>query len=295
MTFAEQYQDFKQRLEESFLRYLPAPQTRPQRLHEAMHYSLQAGGKRLRPILLLGAFHALSPINTERNPLPAAVALECLHTYSLIHDDLPSLDNSDLRRGLATCHKQFDEATALLAGDALLTIAFDLLSEHYQSDPLLANQLVRKLSVAAGSQRLIGGQMEDILGEKSDYTLEQLEYIHLNKTAALIQASLVMGTLLADADAHTIQQVEQIGLHVGLAFQIIDDILDATSNTDVLGKSVGSDAELQKTTYVKLLGLEEARKQAENETNKALQQVRDLHGETWFLAQLIEQMGRRIH
>src|SRR5690606_12038765 len=165
----------------------------------------------------------------------------------------------------------------------------------YQSDPLLANQLVRKLSVAAGSQRLIGGQMEDILGEKSDYTLEQLEYIHLNKTAALIQASLVMGTLLADADAHTIQQVEQIGLHVGLAFQIIDDILDATSNTDVLGKSVGSDAELQKTTYVKLLGLEEAREQATNETNKALQLARGLPGETWFLTQLIEQMGRRIH
>lgn len=294
MSFYEQYDHFKQRVETAFNEYLPGEHTQPARLHQAMHYSLRAGGKRLRPILLLGAFHALSPVSTEKNPLPAAVSLECLHTYSLIHDDLPCLDNSDLRRGVPTCHKQFDEPTALLAGDALLTLSFDLLSDCYQDDPALANHLVRLLSRAAGSRHLIGGQMEDILGERSNYTLEQLEYIHLNKTAALIQSSLVMGAVLAGVSIETRNQVDQIGLHVGLAFQIIDDILDATSDAETLGKAVGSDAVLQKTTYISLLGEEEARKKARDETDQALTLIGGLPSDSPFLYQLVSHMGERL-
>lgn len=294
MSFYEQYDHFKQQVETAFNKYLPSEHTQPGRLHQAMHYSLRAGGKRLRPILLLGAFHALSPVSTVKNPLPAAVSLECLHTYSLIHDDLPSLDNSDLRRGAPTCHKQFDEPTALLAGDALLTIAFDLLSHDYQDDPALANHLVRLLSRAAGSQHLIGGQMEDILGERSDYTLKQLEYIHLNKTAALIRVSLVMGAVLAGVSEDVRDKVDQIGLHVGLAFQIIDDILDATSDAATLGKAVGSDATLQKTTYISLLGVEEARRKAREETEQALALIRDLPSDSSFLYQLVSHMGERL-
>lgn len=295
MNFHEQYDHFKLSVENAFNEFLPPENTQPARLHEAMHYSLRAGGKRLRPILLLGSFHTFSPVSTQLNPLPAAVAIECLHTYSLIHDDLPCLDNSDLRRGLPTCHMQFDEPTALLAGDALLTIAFDLLSDFYQQDPRLANTLVRLLSRAAGSQHLIGGQMEDILGERSDYTLEQLEFIHLNKTAALIRASLNMGAVLAGVSAEVLKQTDQIGLHVGLAFQIIDDILDATSDAETLGKQVGSDAVHQKTTYISLLGLEEARQKAKEQTLQALQLLEKLPTDSSFLNQLIQHMGERIH
>jgi geranylgeranyl pyrophosphate synthase len=170
----------------------------PGRIHDAMRYSLQAGGKRLRPILVLSTAALFRP---NLSALPAAVAVECVHTYSLVHDDLPCMDNDDLRRGRPTAHKQFDEATALLAGDALLTHAFLIIATRYAADPALAAALVRELADAAGSARLVGGQMQDLLAEKkADATAAELEFIHLNKTAAVLEASLIMGGLVGGAD-----------------------------------------------------------------------------------------------
>src|SRR5439155_2557387 len=184
----------------------------------------EAGGKRLRPVLVLAGAELLGVTNDAA--LPAAVAIECVHTYSLIHDDLPCMNNDDLRRGRPTAHKAFDEATALLAGDALLTHAFALLAENYPGD--LARVLVRELGDAAGSRRLIGGQMEDLLAEKkADATADTVEFIHLNKTAAMIKASLVMGGLVGGGDENAVAALRRAGRHLGLAFQIIDDVLDA--------------------------------------------------------------------
>src|SRR5882724_3597642 len=163
---------------------VPSASTRPARIHEAMRYSLQAGGKRLRPVFVLAAAELCGP--DAYNAIPAAVAVECVHTYSLIHDDLPCMDNDDLRRGRPTAHKQFDEATALLAGDALLTQAFIILAQQYRATPALAHRLIAELADAAGSEHLIGGQMEDLAAEKTQASPDQLEFIHLNKTAAMI-------------------------------------------------------------------------------------------------------------
>src|SRR3954462_155426 len=186
------------RVERGLDLHVPRADTRPARLHTAMRYSLEAGGKRLRPTVVLATADLFGA--TEDAALPAAIAIECIHTYSLIHDDLPCMDNDDLRRGRPTAHKQFDEATALLAGDALLTHAFALLATAYAAQPTLAHALVRELAEAAGSQRLIGGQMEDLLAEKkADATKDELEFIHLNKTAAMIEAALVMGGLIGGA------------------------------------------------------------------------------------------------
>jgi geranylgeranyl pyrophosphate synthase len=260
----------------------------PARIHEAMRYSLQAGGKRLRPVLAIAAAELF---RTPGPPLPAAVALECVHTYSLVHDDLPCMDNDDLRRGRPTSHKQFDEATALLAGDALLTHAFLLLSTHYAATPALATALVRELADAAGGARLVGGQMQDLLGEKkADSTAAELEFIHLNKTAAMLEASLVMGGLVGGADDASLARLRQAGRHLGLAFQIIDDVLDATADSTTLGKTAGKDARVGKTTYVSIHGLDTARRFAAEHTDAALAAIRALPGDTVFLLQLAQSM-----
>jgi geranylgeranyl diphosphate synthase type II len=273
--------------------YLPSADTRPSRLHEAMRYSLQAGGKRLRPVLVLAAAELFgTPADAA---LPAAVAIECIHTYSLIHDDLPCMDNDDLRRGRPTAHRAFDEATALLAGDALLTHAFAVLSTHYAAQPSLASALVRELSDAAGSRRLIGGQMEDLLSEKSpNATTGQLEFIHLNKTAAMIEAALVMGSLVGGATATELTALRAAGSHLGLAFQIIDDVLDATADSATLGKTAGKDAKADKTTFVKLHGLDASRRFAREHTGKALTALKQLGRDTPFLDALIDSMAVRI-
>jgi geranylgeranyl pyrophosphate synthase len=226
--------------------------------------------------------------------LPAAVAVECLHTYSLIHDDLPCMDNDDLRRGRPTAHKQFDEATALLAGDALLTHAFALLVEAYAGRPVLAHALIRELANAAGSRRLIGGQMEDLLAEqKTDTTPDELEFIHLNKTAAMIEAALVMGGLIGSANEDELNSLRLAGRHLGLAFQIIDDILDATADTATLGKTAGKDAKAGKATFVKLHGLEKSRGLAKTHTHEALAAIMSLPSDTVFLRTLVEIMVTR--
>lgn len=278
------------RVEAGLDRHLPAATARPARLHTAMRYSLQAGGKRLRPVLVLAAAELFGV--RDDSALPAAVAIECLHTYSLIHDDLPCMDNDDLRRGRPTAHKQFDEATALLAGDALLTHAFALLAENYTGQ--LARDLVRELADAAGSRRLIGGQMEDLLAEKkADATPDELEFIHLNKTAAMIEAALVMGGLIGRAGENQLAALRRTGRHLGLAFQIVDDVLDATADTATLGKTAGKDAKADKTTFVKLHGLEKSRRLAAEHTSQALAALQELPGDSAFLRSLVESLVAR--
>ena len=277
----------------------------PARIHDAMRYTLQAGGKRLRPVLALAAAELFRPAPSvatsasewpasASSAYPAAVAIECIHTYSLVHDDLPCMDNDDLRRGRPTAHKQFDEATALLAGDALLTHAFLLLATHYATAPRLATALVRELADAAGSARLVGGQMQDLLAEKkSDATAAELEFIHLNKTAAMLEASLVMGGLVGGGDAAALSGLRTAGRHLGLAFQIIDDVLDATADSATLGKTAGKDAQSGKTTYVSLHGIEPARRMAAEQTAAALATLRALPGDTAFLLWLAQSMLAR--
>lgn len=279
-------------VEDGLDRHVPRADTRPARLHAAMRYSLEAGGKRLRPVITLAAARLLGA--AEARAVPAAVALECVHTYSLIHDDLPCMDNDDLRRGRPTVHKAYDEATALLAGDALLTHAFALLATAYADAPALSHALVRELADAAGSRRLIGGQMEDLLAEKkADATADELEFIHLNKTAAMIEAAFVLGGLVAGASEPTLATLRGAGRHVGLAFQIIDDVLDATADTATLGKTAGKDARADKTTYVKLHGLEKARRFAAEQTMSARAAIGALPGDAEFLLALVTQMASR--
>jgi geranylgeranyl diphosphate synthase, type II len=290
MDFSTKLNAFIARVEQGIDSLLPPASTRPARIHEAMRYSLQAGGKRLRPVLVLATAELFG--KGEHDALPAAVAIESVHTYSLIHDDLPCMDNDDLRRGRPTAHKAFDEATALLAGDALLTYAFALLSRHYAADTALAHALVQELSGAAGSEQLIGGQMEDLLAErKNNVTADQLEFIHLNKTAAMIRASLVMGGLCGGLRApRELDLLRKLGRELGLTFQIVDDILDATADSATLGKTAGKDLRADKTTFVKVHGLDGARRHAREHTTAALESLAALPGDTAFLRQLVETM-----
>jgi geranylgeranyl diphosphate synthase, type II len=292
MDFAAELKRHLARVERGIDLHVPRAETRPSRLHTAMRYSLEAGGKRLRPVLVLAAAEVFGV--TGDTALPTAVALECVHTYSLIHDDLPCMDNDDLRRGRPTAHKAFDEATALLAGDALLTHAFALLARSYASEPALATRLIQELGRVAGSEHLIGGQMEDLLAEKkTNATADELEFIHLNKTAAMIEAALVMGGLVGGAGEPSSAKLRRVGRHLGLAFQIVDDVLDATADSATLGKTAGKDAKAGKTTYVKLHGLEASRRIAAEHTAAAIKAARELPGDSAFLVALIEQMAAR--
>jgi geranylgeranyl pyrophosphate synthase len=281
------------RVEAGIDRLLPGAREPSTRLHAAMRYSMQAGGKRLRPVLVLAACDLFDEPRPA-DPLAAAVAVECVHTYSLVHDDLPCMDNDDLRRGRPTAHKAFDEATALLAGDALLTRAFAILAESYAGTPALANSLVAELGEAAGSRRLIGGQMEDLLAERNfEETPENLRFIHLNKTAAMIEASLTMGGLCGGAPGEQVEALRACGRELGLAFQIVDDILDATSDTATLGKTAGKDAKAGKATYVSVHGIEAARRIAGEHSDLAIAALLRLPGDTRFLATLAEGLIRR--
>lgn len=282
----------RQDVEDGIDRLLPAADLRPKRLHSAMRYSMEAGGKRIRPSLLILASELLPKSGA---PLAAAVAIECLHTYTLIHDDLPSVDNSDLRRGRPACHKQFDEATALLAGDALLTHAFELLAVSYADEPKLATALVADLARASNSQQLIGGQMEDIENEGKQVDADTLHYIHRNKTAALITAALVMGLRFADPDDAQVELMREAGFHLGMNFQIVDDILDATSDPETMGKPVGNDAAADKSTYVALHGIEGAKKEAKAHSDAAIEAIKQLGGATEMLTQLVAAISERAH
>lgn len=293
--FKKAFEEKRQMVEDAIEKYLPPSDARPSLIHQAMRYSMKVGGKRLRPILLLASYELLP---SSLDPLPACVAIESMHTYSLIHDDLPAMDNSDLRRGKPTCHKQFDEAIALLAGDALLTFSLWFLAESYKDSPKVAANLVRDLGEAGGSFKMIGGQVEDVLGERDGkMTPEKLNFIHENKTAALITAAITMGIRLADSsDDEKFKLAREIGYNVGMAFQVIDDILDATSDTETMGKTVRLDAADGKLTYVNLYGIEKSREIAADFSNKAIEACKKLTGkDESFLKDLILYMQNRIN
>jgi geranylgeranyl diphosphate synthase type II len=239
-----------------------------------MKHSLMAGGKRLRPILCLSAAEAVGGTDTEA--LPAAGALEMIHTYSLIHDDLPAMDNDDLRRGKPTCHIAFDEATATLAGDALLTLAFEILSSVPISTPSLASKwldVIFTISTAAGYRGMIGGQMLDISSEGRSLSITELESMHRLKTGALIEASLRCGAIIGAASREQMASLERFAKNIGLAFQVADDILNVEGNPDVMGKAAGTDTLREKNTYPSILGLNESKQFAKKLVYNALQAI----------------------
>ncbi len=251
----------RQLVQEALARSLPPPDTYPPAVHQAMHYSLFAGGKRLRPILVLAAGEA---VGSPPEPLlPAACAVEFIHTYSLIHDDLPAMDNDDYRRGRPTCHKVYGEAIALLAGDALLTQAFEVLSRIPATIP--PERILRatgELAAAAGSRGLIGGQVVDMEAEGQPVTLEKVNYIHNHKTGSLIRACLRLGGILGGAGEEQLTLLTRYGEALGLAFQITDDLLDITGDFSQTGKQGGVDAARGKATYPACLGVEASRQKA---------------------------------
>ncbi len=247
--------------------FLPKASTEPSTIHKAMRYSLFAGGKRLRPILCLAAAEACGGLT--KSALPLACAMECIHTYSLIHDDLPSMDNDDFRRGRATCHKVFGDGIAVLAGDALLTIAFEIAAQVEAWPRYDLREIFLEISRAAGSRKLIAGQVADLEGEGRPHTRAQLRYIHENKTAALLTTSARLGAMSADATPMQLSAISNFGRALGLAFQVIDDILDVTQTSEKLGKSAGKDAAAQKATYPAVIGLERSRLEAARLTKQA--------------------------
>jgi geranylgeranyl diphosphate synthase type II len=255
-------------------RFLPKASTKPATIHQAMRYSLFAGGKRLRPILCLAAAEACGGLTNSA--LPLACALECIHTYSLIHDDLPSMDNDDFRRGRATCHKVYGDGIAILAGDALLTIAFEIAAAAEGWSRYDLREIFREISIAAGSRKLIAGQVADLEGEGKKLNLTQLRYIHENKTAALLTTSVRLGAMSANATPTQLRAISEFGYALGLAFQVIDDILDVTQTSEKLGKSAGKDAAAQKATYPAVLGLEKSRREAGRLTRRAHDALRPL-------------------
>jgi geranylgeranyl diphosphate synthase type II len=253
---------------------LPEKDCFPPQLHNAMRYCLFSGGKRLRPILALAAAEAVG--EDHHKLVKEACSLELIHTYTLIHDDLPSMDNDDYRRGYLTTHKVFGEAIAVLAGDALQTEAFSILSETEKScfSPEIKIKVIRLISAACGSKGIIGGQTVDLESEGKEISMELLDYIHTHKTAALITASVLTGAVLANADKDQLTNLNNYGEAIGLAFQITDDILDITSSTEQLGKTVGKDQKMKKATYPSLVGLDEASRIQQELYKKSIDSIR---------------------
>jgi geranylgeranyl diphosphate synthase type II len=239
----------------------------PARLHEAMEYSACAGGKRLRGAIVLWCCELVSG-RVNRIAETAAAAIEMVHTYSLIHDDLPAMDDDDFRRGKESCHKAFDEATAILAGDGLLTLAFEILSKEI-TEASVAIRLIRTLAEACGPSGMIAGQMADLEGEKSDGTMKGLEYIHINKTAKMFACAAAMGGIAGGANDGQLGKLIEYGLKTGLGFQIADDILDISGTSEHLGKTAGKDAEQGKVTYPAVVGMEESKREAEKKAEEA--------------------------
>ncbi|MDQ2945520.1 MAG: polyprenyl synthetase family protein [Acidobacteriota bacterium] len=267
MTIAQYLAQQQKRVDQALNQWVPPESAEPQSIHRAMRYSLFAGGKRIRPLLCMAAADAVS--DSPEGIEAAACTLELIHTYSLIHDDLPALDNDDLRRGRPTCHKVFGDAMAILTGDALLTLAFEVLSRL----PLNAERrvgLIMELATAAGTiGGMIGGQVADLEGEAQQPNERLLEEIHRAKTGALLRASLRMGGIYAGGDAQQLSLLSSYGEHVGLAFQIIDDVLDVEQPSEKLGKTAGKDAKQQKITFPAVYGLDRSRQMAEQERQSA--------------------------
>ena len=279
-------------VEQELERLVPPESERPATIHRAMRHSLFAGGKRVRPILFVAAAEAVG--GDSPGVFASACSLELVHTYSLIHDDLPALDNDDLRRGRPTCHKVFGEAMAILAGDALLTRAFQALAEDVALPAERRIALVGELARAAGTvEGMIGGQVEDLEAEGEPVTADRLDYIHRSKTGAMLRGSVRMGAIWAGADAGEFARLDDYGRQVGLAFQIVDDILDVTADSATLGKTAGKDAEQQKATFPALYGLEESRRMARQRYEAALLALEPLGGRALRLRQIAERVVTR--
>ena len=257
-------------------RFLPQATVRPATIHKAMRYSLFAGGKRMRPALCLAAAEACGGSWAEAMPL--ACAVECIHTYSLIHDDLPAMDNDDYRRGKPTCHKVFGEGIAILAGDALLTHAFEILAQSRGWPRYPHPRLVVELARAAGSLQLIAGQVEDLEAEGKKISASRLQYIHERKTSALLCCAVRLGGMSANCTPRHLRALTDFGYHVGLAFQVIDDILDVTQTSEKLGKTAGKDTRAKKATYPSIVGLEKSRQIAESLTQRAFAALKPFRG-----------------
>jgi geranylgeranyl pyrophosphate synthase len=268
-TFKAFAQESHARVDRALDAFLPLGED-PTRLREAMRYSLFNGGKRVRPTLAYAAAQAINPDAPAALLDRVACALESLHSYSLVHDDLPAMDDDDLRRGKPTCHIAFDEASAILAGDALQTFAFELLSDAEQVDPLIQISLVRQLAQASGVRGMVLGQAIDLAAVDKHIDLGHLENMHRHKTGALIRASVSMGATAAGASQAQLQALDSYAAAIGLAFQVQDDILDVTADTETLGKQQGADIARNKPTYVALLGLEGARAKARELHQQAL-------------------------
>jgi geranylgeranyl diphosphate synthase type II len=265
-------------------RFLPAAAVKPATIHRAMRYSLFAGGKRIRPALCLAAAAACG--GDEADAYPLACAVECIHTYSLIHDDLPAMDNDDYRRGKLTNHKVFGEGIAVLAGDALLTQAFEIAAQC-EGWPRYSHQtIILELAYAAGSLQLIAGQVADLEGEGKRLSAGQLRYIHERKTSALLCCSVRLGGMSANCTPAQLKALTEFGYNVGLAFQVIDDILDVTQTSEKLGKTAGKDSNAQKATYPSIVGLGESRKIAEQLTQQAFNSLKVFRGKAVALEAL---------
>lgn len=293
MSFEDFFNQYKQEVElvmEQEVKKI----TTPKILEESMLYSLLAGGKRIRPLLLLATIDAFK--KEVKKGLKTASALEMIHTYSLIHDDLPCMDNDDFRRGKLTNHKVFGDATALLAGDALLTHAFTVIANQVEEDDLTDKQALQVLAIissCSGAAGMIGGQMADMNGEGKQLTLEELEYIHVHKTGKLLEASIVAGAIIADASKEQIQLLKKYAYHLGLAFQIRDDILDIEGSSEELGKTVGSDLINEKSTYPSLLTLDGAKNELTKHINEAISILKELGFMNSYLLNITNLVAKR--
>ncbi|MFW5669705.1 MAG: polyprenyl synthetase family protein [Acetivibrio ethanolgignens] len=294
MDFQKELKQKIAETEKAICRYLPKEEGKQKIVIEAMNYSVLAGGKRLRPLLISEAYRALGGCNKDVAE-PFMAAMEMIHTYSLVHDDLPAMDNDEYRRGKKTTHAQYGEAIGILAGDGLLNYAFETAVKAFESEeePQKIARALKLLAQKPGIHGMLGGQVVDVESCDKPVTEELLSYIHTLKTGALIEGSLMIGAALAGADELTLEKMERIGRSVGLAFQIQDDILDVTSTTEILGKPVNSDEKNHKTTYVTLKGLEKARQEVAAYSEEAVGLLQSIAGDTEFLEQLFLWLIRR--
>lgn len=272
-------------------RYLPKAKTKPSTIHTAMRYSLFAGGKRLRPALTVAAAEACG--GSREGALPFACAVECIHTYSLIHDDLPAMDNDDFRRGKPTNHKVYGEGIAILAGDGLLTQAFEILVQGKTTKRYAHQTMVLELAQASGSLQLIAGQVADLEGEGKKISLKELEYIHERKTSALLRCAVRLGGMSANCTAGQLRALSDFGYYVGLAFQVIDDILDVTQTSEQLGKTAGKDVTAQKATYPAVVGLDRSKAIAAKLTAQAFAALKPFKGRAVALETLAKYLLER--
>lgn len=288
MSFNQEFKNRINQAEDIIKKFLPKEEGLQKIICEAMNYSVLGGGKRLRPVMMKATYELFGGKDEVIEPFMAAI--EMIHTYSLVHDDLPAMDNDDLRRGRATTHIKYDEALAILAGDGLLNYAFETAVKafDYDTDAKTVAKAMKVLAQKAGIYGMIGGQTVDIEAEKGHQVLDEetLLFIHKNKTAALIESSMMIGAILAGASDADIKSVEQVAYNIGVAFQIQDDILDVIGNEEVLGKPIGSDAKNDKLTYVSLKGLQTAKEDVAKLSNEAISMIQFYEEDNHFLSEL---------